>query len=586
MLVSGDLTAVSVVSACVDAASDTAHLNALVVDTLAAESAAAIKAASDADVRRLRGQSLGPLDGIPISVKANYAVQGLGRNTTAASKALEGFVSPYDATPVARLKAAGAVVFGTANMDEFAMGSASHTGHHGPVVSPWSPSDAMRALEGVVGNYDPQSQGTHAVGDRGSSDSDAATRRRSWVGEHPDLARRLLVPGGSSGGGAVSVAVGSSLASLGSDTGGSVRQPASFSGVVGLKPTYGRVSRWGLVAYASSLDTPGVLARSVADAALVLDCIAGPDDHDSTSLPAPPAGTPTFSAALPAQGEAPDLRGVTVGVPVQYHVDGLDAGVVQWWSRGVEWLRDAGARVVEVSLPSTEAALPAYYVLAPAEAASNLARYDGVRYGHRTAADAAGAGAPDWGSARVGRSGDDSGGGGDDIGGDASALHDEYTRTRTEALGAEVKRRIMVGNFVLSQSARSDFYDCALAVRRQVADDFAAVFAAGVDALLTPTAPSGPWALGDMARMPPVDVYVQDVMTVPANLAGLPCVSVPVGMAPAWSAPSGGGDGGRVVTLAPTGLQVIGAARGEATMLRVAHALEHAAAFKPLDLRA
>lgn len=414
LLSSGDITAVEIVDACLERVDAWSHLNALVDGSVDHHRARA--AAQRSDERRAAGQSAGALDGIPLSIKDNFAVEGI--TCGAGSRALEGHVPPYTASAVHKLTSAGAIIVGKANLDEFAMGSDSTSSANGAVVSPWSDAEALRALR--AGN---------------SGDRDA-------------LARRLVVPGGSSGGSAVSVATGAALGSLGSDTGGSVRQPASFCGVVGLKPTYGRVSRWGLIAYASSLDTPGVLARTVADAALLLDTISGLDPRDSTSIDiAPPTATQSLLGP-----EVHSLTGIRVGVPVEYRVEELGAAAVELWSQGIAWLRDAGAEVVEVSLPHTRAAVPAYYVLAPAEAASNLSRYDGVRYGHRAGGE----------------------GGGSD-GDAADVLHAEYTSTRSEAFGEEVQRRILVGNFVLSQSARSAYYDRARAVRDCVAEDFASV---------------------------------------------------------------------------------------------------------------
>jgi aspartyl-tRNA(Asn)/glutamyl-tRNA(Gln) amidotransferase subunit A len=444
-------------------------LNAFITET--PERALDMAAKSD---ERLRQGAARPLDGIPIAVKDLFCTKGV--LTTAASHILDGFRPPYESTVTEKLWAAGAVMLGKANLDEFAMGSSTTTSHYGPVENPWrKPGD-----------------------------------------------NRPLVPGGSSGGSAAAVATHAALAATGTDTGGSIRQPASFCGIVGLKPTYGRCSRWGVVAYASSLDHPGPLARTVRDAAIMLGAMAGHDPRDSTSAPLP---VPDFEAGLTG-----DISGLRVGIPKEYRAPGMPGEIEALWQRGTEWLRDAGAEPVEINLPMTKYALPAYYIIAPAEASSNLARYDGVRFGLRVPGD---------------------------------TLDEMYERTRAAGFGAEVRRRVLVGTYVLSAGYYDAYYLKAQRVRALVARDFAAAFER-VDCLLTPTAPSAAFAIGEMSD-DPVAMYLNDVFTVPANLAGLPAISVPAGLS----------DDGL-----PLGLQVIGRAFDEATVLRVGEVLERAADFR------
>jgi aspartyl-tRNA(Asn)/glutamyl-tRNA(Gln) amidotransferase subunit A len=444
-------------------------LNAFITET--PERALAMAAISDA--RLARGEAR-PLDGIPIAVKDLFCTKGV--LTTAASHILDGFRPPYESTVTGKLWEAGAVMLGKTNLDEFAMGSSSTTSHYGPVENPWKkPGD-----------------------------------------------NRPLVAGGSSGGSAAAVAAHAALAATGTDTGGSIRQPASFCGIVGVKPTYGRCSRWGVVAYASSLDHPGPLARTVKDAAIMLGAMAGHDPKDSTSAPLP---VPDFETALSG-----DIRGLRIGIPREYRADGMPAEIEALWQEGVRWLRDAGAEPVEISLPHTKYALAAYYIIAPAEASSNLARYDGVRFGLRVPGD---------------------------------TLDEMYERTRAAGFGAEVRRRVLIGTYVLSAGYYDAYYLKAQRVRALVARDFADAFEE-VDCLLTPTAPSAAFAIGENSD-DPVAMYLNDVFTVPANLAGLPALSVPAGLS----------DDGL-----PLGLQVIGRAFDEATVLRVGEALERAADFK------
>jgi aspartyl-tRNA(Asn)/glutamyl-tRNA(Gln) amidotransferase subunit A len=436
---------------------------------------AALRMAEAADRRLARGEPL-PLDGIPIAVKDLYCTDGV--LTTAASHILDGFRPPYDSTVTAKLWDAGAVMLGKTNLDEFAMGSSSTTSFYGAVENPW--------------------------------------RRR---GDN-----RPLVAGGSSGGSAAAVAARAALAATGTDTGGSIRQPASFCGIVGLKPTYGRCSRWGIVAYASSLDHPGPMTRTVRDAAIMLRAMAGHDPKDSTSAP---LAVPDYEAALTG-----DIRGLRVGIPREYRADGMAGEIETLWQKGIEWLRAAGAEPVEIALPHTKYALPAYYIIAPAEASSNLARYDGVRFGLRVEGD---------------------------------SLDEMYELTRAAGFGAEVKRRVLIGTYVLSAGYYDAYYLKAQRVRALVARDFAQAFER-VDCLLAPTAPSAAFAIGDNSDNP-VAMYLNDVFTVPANLAGLPAISVPAGLS---------ADG------LPLGLQIIGRAFDEETVLRAAEVLETAAAFRHL----
>nr|WP_295660969.1 Asp-tRNA(Asn)/Glu-tRNA(Gln) amidotransferase subunit GatA [Polymorphobacter sp.] len=442
-------------------------LNAFIVETPDHARAAAV--AADA---ALADGSARPLAGIPLGIKDLFATAGV--QTTAGSKILEGFVPPYESTVTAKLFGDGAGMLGKLNMDQFAMGSSNETSAFGGVISPW------------------RAQGSN----------------------------RPLVPGGSSGGSAAAVAAGLCAGATGTDTGGSIRQPAAFTGISGIKPTYGRCSRWGVVAFASSLDQAGPMARDVRDCAILLRSMAGFDAKDATSLD---VAVPDFEAALTG-----DLRGVRVGVPREYRLDGMDARVAAVWDEGLRWLRDAGAETVEVSLPHTKYALPAYYIIAPAEASSNLARYDGVRYGLRVAPD----------------------------GGSLDAM---YEATRAAGFGPEVKRRIMIGTYVLSAGYYDAYYLQAQKVRALIAQDFAAAWE-HCDVLLTPTAPSAAFSPGDKAD--PLEMYLNDVFTVPSSLAGLPAMSVPAGL-------SAGG--------LPLGLQVIGRPLDEAGVLNAGYALERAA---------
>jgi aspartyl-tRNA(Asn)/glutamyl-tRNA(Gln) amidotransferase subunit A len=446
-------------------------LNAFITET--PEQARAMAKASDA--RRAKG-SAGLLEGIPLAIKDLFCTEGV--LTTAGSHILDGYKPQYESTVTAKLWTAGAVMLGKTNLDEFAMGSSNMTSYYGPVESPW--------------------------------------KRR---GDN-----RKLVPGGSSGGSAAAVAARIALGATGTDTGGSIRQPASFTGIVGLKPTYGRVSRWGIVAFASSLDQAGPMTRSVVDAATMLQAMAGHDPKDSTCADLP---VPDFRAAVEA-----GVKGLRIGIPNEYRVDGMPAEIERLWSAGIDWLKRAGAEPVEISLPHTKHALPAYYVIAPAEASSNLARYDGVRYGLRV---------------------------------QGKSLEELYETTRGEGFGAEVRRRVLIGTYVLSAGYYDAYYLRAQRIRSLILRDFTQAFEK-VDAVLTPATPSTAFAIGEKSD-DPIAMYLNDVFTVPVNLAGLPGISVPAGL---------GEDG------LPLGLQVIGRAFDEETVLKVARAIERAADFTAL----
>jgi aspartyl-tRNA(Asn)/glutamyl-tRNA(Gln) amidotransferase subunit A len=462
------VSAVELTRAHLDAIERARPLNAFVLET--AERAMEMARISD---ERIAAGTAGQLEGAPIGVKDLFCTRGV--RSTAGSRILGEFVPPYESTVTEHLWRDGAVMLGKLNMDEFAMGSSNETSAFGPVVNPWRSS----------------------------------------------ASNRPLTPGGSSGGSAAAVAADIVLGATATDTGGSIRQPASFTGTVGIKPTYGRCSRWGVVAFASSLDQAGPIAKTVKDAALLLRSMSGHDPKDSTSLP---ADVPDFAAAV---GRSP--KGLRIGVPKEYRVEGMPAEIEALWSRGVEWLKDAGCEVVEVSLPHTRYALPAYYIIAPAEASSNLSRYDGMRYGLRVEGD---------------------------------NLNEVYEATRAEGFGEEVKRRILIGAYVLSAGYYDAYYLKAQKVRRRIADDFDQAFER-VDALLTPTAPSAAFGLGDNAS-DPIAMYLNDIFTVTVNLAGLPAISVPGGLDAAGL---------------PLGLQLIGRALDEETIFALAGSLEKAAGF-------
>ena len=467
----GAFSAREVATAFIDAVAAAKPLNAFLVET----PDHALAAADAADKARAAG-ALKPLSGVPIGMKDLFCTEGV--ETTAASTILGGFRPAYESTVSANLWAAGAGMLGKLNLDQFAMGSSNETSAFGNVVSPW---------------------------------------RRNDGGNAP------LAPGGSSGGSSAAVSARLCPAATGTDTGGSIRQPAAFTGIAGIKPTYGRCSRWGVIAFASSLDQPGPMARDVRDCAIMLEAMAGFDPKDSTSLQ---LDIPKWEAGLSA-----DLKGKKVGIPREYRVDGMPAEIEALWQQGIDWVRDAGAEVVEVSLPHTRYALPTYYIIAPAEASSNLARYDGVRYGLRDLPEGAG-------------------------------LQDMYAATRAAGFGAEVKRRILIGTYVLSAGFYDAYYNQAQKVRTLIARDFDEAWAQ-CDLLLTPTAPSAAFALGEKMA-DPLAMYLNDVFTVPSSLAGLPAMSVP-----------GGLDGQGL----PLGLQIIGKALDEQGVLDAALAIEERAGF-------
>ena len=469
----GELSAVDLTMACMLAMDAGEGLNAFVHPT----PDIALDQARAADVRLAGGDAPG-MCGIPLGIKDLFCTKGVP--SQAASRILAGFRPEYESTVTAKLFGAGAVMLGKLNMDEFAMGSSNETSCYGNVTNPWRRGNDVTAL----------------------------------------------TPGGSSGGSAAAVAADMCLAATGTDTGGSIRQPAAFTGIVGIKPTYGRVSRWGVVAFASSLDQAGPMTKSVRDAAIMLAAMSGHDEKDSTSAD---LAVPDFEAALTG-----DIRGKKIGIPREYRMDGMPAEIETLWAGGVAMMRDAGAEIVDISLPHTKYALPAYYVIAPAEASSNLARYDGVRYGHR-AKLAAGDG-----------------------------ITEMYEKTRAEGFGPEVQRRIMVGTYVLSAGFYDAYYNRARKVRALIKRDFDLVFADGIDAILTPATPSSAFGLGEMAKADPVQMYLNDVFTVTVNLAGLPGISVPVGLDK---------------TGLPLGLQLIGRPWEEGSLLNHAYVLERAAGF-------
>ncbi|WP_310468430.1 Asp-tRNA(Asn)/Glu-tRNA(Gln) amidotransferase subunit GatA [Sphingomonas sp.] len=438
----------------------------------------ALAAAAAADEARAGGDP-GPLAGIPLGIKDLFATEGVA--TTAGSNILKGFKPPYESTVSGNLRRAGAGMLGKLNMDEFAMGSSNETSAYGPVISPWKRND-------------------------GGNNS--------------------LTPGGSSGGSAAAVAAGLAPGVTGTDTGGSIRQPAAFTGICGIKPTYGRASRWGIVSFASSLDQAGPMAKTVRDCAILLEVMCGFDPKDATSLDVP---VPQWEAGLSS-----DLKGKRVGIPKEYRIDGVPAEIDALWDKGVEWLRDAGAEPVEISLPHTQYALPTYYIIAPAEASSNLARYDGVRYGLREIGEA----------------------------GQGTALDGMYAATRAAGFGAEVKRRIMIGTYVLSAGFYDAYFTKAQKVRTLIKRDFAQAFEK-CDLILTPTAPSAAFGLAEKMS-DPLAMYLNDVFAVPASLAGLPAMSVP-----------GGLDGLGL----PLGLHLIGRELDEQGVLNAALAIEERAGF-------
>lgn len=465
-LASKEISAVELTEAHVAAVEASAKLNAYVTVT----SDIAREQAKQSDARIAKGEA-GDLEGIPLGVKDLFCTKGT--RTTACSNILDEFTPPYESTVTSNLWADGAVMLGKLNNDEFAMGSSNETSRFGPCINPWKNGDAD------------------------------------------------LVPGGSSGGSSSAVAAHLALGATATDTGGSIRQPAAFTGTVGLKPTYGRCSRWGVVAFASSLDQAGPITRSVRDAAIMLKSMAGHDEKDATSIDIP---VPDYEAALTG-----DIRGLKIGIPKEYRVDGMPDEIEKLWAQGIDWLKSAGAEIVDVSLPHTKYALPAYYIVAPAEASSNLARYDGVKYGLRVP--------------------------GNDI-------TDMYEKTRAEGFGDEVRRRVLIGTYVLSAGYYDAYYIKAQKLRTLIAEDFRKAYEQ-VDVLLTPTTPSTAFAVGEKTD-DPLSMYLNDVFTVPVNLAGLPGISLPAGL---------GSDG------LPLGLQLIGRTFDEETLLRAAGVLEEAAGF-------
>jgi len=467
-MAAGDFSSRELTAAHITAMEASNVLNAFITKT----PEVAVEAATASDARRAKGEA-GLMDGIPIAMKDLFCTKGV--QTTAASHILDGFTPKYESTVSGNLWAEGAVMLGKANLDEFAMGSSNETSFYGNVINPW-----------------------RRTGD-----------------DHP------MVPGGSSGGSASSVASFSAMAATGTDTGGSIRQPASFVGIVGMKPTYGRCSRWGVVAFASSLDQAGPMTRSVRDSAIMLEAMAGFDPKDSTSVDMP---VPDFQSALSG-----DIRGLRIGIPKEYQLDGMNPEIQALWDQGIDWMKAAGAEIVNISLPNTKYALPAYYIIAPAEASSNLARYDGVRFGLRV---------------------------------EGEDLNDMYASTRAEGFGDEVKRRLLIGTYALSAGYYDAYYLKAQKVRTRIADDFKQAFQ-NIDAILTPTTPSAAFGFGEKSD-DPLAMYLNDVFTVPASLAGLPGISVPAGLS---------ADG------LPLGLQVLAKPFDEETLFKVAGVLETAAEF-------
>lgn len=463
-------SAVELTQAHLDAMGKHKPLNAFVTET----PDIALSMAKESDTRIAKGEAR-PIEGIPVAMKDLFCSKGV--RTTASSRMLEHFVPPYESTVSQKLWDAGGVLLGKTSLDEFAMGSSNTTSYYGNVINPW----------------------------KGKSGKD-------------------LVPGGSGGGSATAVAARMAPLATGTDTGGSIRQPASFCGIVGIKPTYGRCSRWGIIAFASSLDQAGPTTRTVRDSAIALSAMCGHDPKDSTSAP---IAVPDFESLLTG-----NVRGMKIGIPKEYRPDGLDPEIAALWDKGAQLLKDAGATIVDISLPHTQYALATYYIIAPAECSSNLARYDGIRYGLR-------------------------------VHDEGDGLADLYEKTRAAGFGQEVKRRIMIGTYVLSAGYYDAYYKKAQRVRWLIAEDFRKAFEA-VDAILTPTAPSAAFALGEK-QDDPITMYLNDVFTVPTSMAGLPAISIPAGLNKEGL---------------PLGLQVIGKAFDEATVLNTSFALESMLEFK------
>ena len=466
-----EITSEEITLSCISAIDDADALGAFVHKT----PDKAVDQARSADLLLKQGDAPS-LCGIPLGIKDLFACEGVP--TQAASKILNGFKPEYESTVTQNLRNAGAVTLGKVNMDEFAMGSSNETSVYGNAVNPWKFSD------------------------------------------------KALTPGGSSGGSASAVAADLCLAAIGTDTGGSIRQPAAFTGIVGIKPTYGRCSRWGIVAFASSLDQAGPMCKSVRDTAIMLEAMCGFDQKDSTSSESP---VPNFEAMLTG-----NIRNKKIGIPREYRLDGMSPQIESLWKDGADMLRNAGAEVVDISLPHTKYALPAYYVIAPAEASSNLARYDGVRFGRRAKLNA------------------------------GESITEMYERSRSEGFGNEVQRRVMIGTYVLSAGFYDAYYNRARKVRSLIKKDFEDVFAAGIDAILTPTTPSAAFELGKLETADPVEMYLNDVFTVTVNLAGLPGISIPAGL---------NSEG------LPLGLQLIGRPWEEDDLMNIDHTLESATGF-------
>ena len=473
LLNEGEITALQLTEFYLNKISSSKKLNAFCLTT----SELALKQAENCD-KNMKSRSRGKLCGIPVAVKDIFCTKN--QKTQAASKILDGFIPDYESTVTEKLWNEDAIMLGKLNMDEFAMGSSNETSVYGPAINPWKSKES----------------------------------------------HNNLTPGGSSGGSAAAVAADLCIATMGTDTGGSIRQPASFNGVVGLKPSYGRCSRWGIIAFASSLDQAGPITKTVRDSAILLNIISGYDKKDSTSAK---KSVPDFESLLDS-----DLRGKKIGIPKEYQIDDTPIEISKLWEDGKELLKDAGAEIVNISLPHTKYSLPAYYVLAPAEASSNLARYDGVRYGYRASLEGDG------------------------------GINDLYKITRSEGFGDEVKRRIMIGTYVLSAGFYEAYYQKALKVRKLIEKDFNEAFAIGINAILTPTTPSPAFDLNSKIKENPVEMYLNDIFTVPTNLAGLPAISIPTGLSKNGL---------------PLGLQLIGPKWGEQEILNIAYRIENETDF-------
>ena len=473
LLEEGEITALQLTEFYLNKINSSKKLNAFCLTT----SELALKQAENCD-KIIKSNNRGKLCGIPIAVKDIFCTKN--QKTQAASKILDGFIPDYESTVTEKLWNENAVMLGKLNMDEFAMGSSNETSIYGPAINPWKSQES----------------------------------------------NNNLTPGGSSGGSAAAVAADLCIATMGTDTGGSIRQPASFNGVVGLKPSYGRCSRWGIIAFASSLDQAGPITKTVRDSAILLNIISGYDNKDSTSAK---KSVPDFESLLDS-----DLRGKKIGIPKEYLIDDTPIEISKLWENGKELLKDAGAKIVNISLPHTKYSLPTYYVLAPAEASSNLARYDGVRYGYRASLESDG------------------------------RINDLYKITRSEGFGDEVKRRIMIGTYVLSAGFYEAYYQKALKVRKLIEKDFNEAFSTGINAILTPTTPSPAFELNSKIKENPVEMYLNDIFTVPTNLAGLPAISIPTGLSKNGL---------------PLGLQLIGPKWGEQEILNVAYRIENDADF-------